>query len=138
MDIILFWFGIAGLALIIELLINTFYLLLISFSMLAAGFIAMFFPKNLLIQILTCCLIALICLFFYRRKFFKEKKVKNQNLHIDIGQLLIINDWSDQGLTNIYYRGTTWQVEMNQKYPKRDGVFVIIGFNGNRIVVVPL
>ncbi len=133
-----FWLGISLLILIIELLSNTFYLLLISLSMLVGSVVAMFSP-NLFLQIFFCQLTIFFCLFACRKKFSKREKTVDQIFPVEIGQFLTINNWSQEGLSSVCYRGTTWQVELYQfqKHQKKDGLFTIVGINGNRLIVTP-
>ena len=134
------WFGLAALALIGEVSSGTFYLLLVALGLTAAGFTA-WFSFGFEWQLLVCVVVALGGLVILRKtKVLKKREInaaRNVDVHMDIGQTVMVDAWSEQRLASVQYRGAQWQAELAQGYPRQSGPHTIIEVRGTRFIVAP-
>lgn len=134
------WFGLAVAALIGEVASGTFYLLLVAVALASAG-IAAWLDVGLEWQLLICAAVGLLCLFVLRRTGVLKKKemndARNMDLHLDIGQTVSVEAWSDSGRARVRYRGTQWQAELAAGQTPTSGLHVIKEVRGALLVLVP-
>lgn len=134
------WFGFAALALIGEVASGTFYLLLVALGAIAAG-VAAWFSLAFEWQLLVCIIVALGGLVTLRKtKVLKKREVnaaRNADVHMDIGQTVMVDAWSEQGLSTVLYRGAQWQAQLAQGCPRHSGPHTITEVRGTRFIVTP-
>ena len=134
------WFGMAALALIGEVSSGTFYLLLVALGMVMGGIIAAM-GLDLEWQIAACGAVALGGLVILRKLGVLKKRgvnsARNSDVHMDIGQTVMVDAWSDNGTTRVLYRGAMWQAELCQGQPRETGQHVITEMRGTSLVLAP-
>ena len=106
------WFVAALILFIAELFVGSFYLLIISFSLVGAGLAAFLF-EHTAVPILTAVMIASVGLYWVQR-YSKRHKNQAEAVHddLDIGQTVqIVRHLHDQ-IYEVFYRGSYWQARV--------------------------
>lgn len=106
------WFVAALILFIAELFVGSFYLLIISFSLVGAGLAAFLF-EHAAVPILTAVMIASVGLYWVQR-YSKRHKNQAEAVHddLDIGQTVqIVRHLHDQ-IYEVFYRGSYWQARV--------------------------
>lgn len=106
------WFVAALILFIAELFVGSFYLLIISFSLVGAGLAAFLFEHSA-VPILTAVMIASLGLYWVQR-YSKRHKNQAEAVHddLDIGQTVqIVRHLHDQ-IYEVFYRGSYWQARV--------------------------
>lgn len=106
------WFVAALILFIAELFVGSFYLLIISFSLVGAGLAAFLFEHSA-VPILTAVMIASVGLYWVQR-YSKRHKNQAEAVHddLDIGQTVqIVRHLHDQ-IYEVFYRGSYWQARV--------------------------
>lgn len=140
MEATLFWFGLAGLAIVIELLTGTFYLLMIAIGLAAGGIAALVVPRGgWPIQLLVGAAVAACAIGLLRRSRFgrrvRRDPARDAGVNLDIGEVLRVDAWQSPGRTRAMYRGAEWDVELLSGEPAEPGWFEIREVRGNRLMV---
>lgn len=137
METWIMWFVLAGLVLGLELLTGTFYLVVISIGMAAAG-IAALSGASISLQAIIAALIWVISTLILRKsRFGKPRHVQSEsdpNVNIDIGQTIKVDSWADNNTARAMYRGALWDVELISG-DTTPGTFVIREVRGTRLFV---
>lgn len=132
------WFGLAIAALIGELSSGTFYLLLVALG-LAAGGVAAWLDLGVQWQLVVCAAVALAGLALLRRtRVLKKREVddrRNADVHLDIGQTVDVQAWSENGLARVWYRGAHWQAELAAGQTSTPGQYRISEIRGTRLIL---
>ena len=106
------WFVAALILFIVELFVGSFYLLIISLSLVGAGLAAFLF-EHTAVPILTAVMIASVGLYWVQR-YSKRHKNQAEAVHddLDIGQTVqIVRHLHDQ-IYEVFYRGSYWQARV--------------------------
>lgn len=136
LDTNLIWF-LAGVALLtLEMLSGTFVLLFISFGAFAAGLIATFVSQQLLVQALTCAVVAIAGTVFLRKPI-QARFLKTTLLSADIGkEIKISQNMPPHQTTRISYQGTNWFATNLDPVELKEGDRVsIVGIDGNTLLI---
>ncbi|HEV2611259.1 MAG TPA: NfeD family protein [Noviherbaspirillum sp.] len=136
------WMIAAGLLVVVEMFVGTFYLLMIGVGLAAAGLVALAGASGS-IQILTAAVVGVIATYLLRRSRFGRKSrtdaARDPNVIMDIGESVRIDVWDEAGdgtyTTRAKYRGTDWDVQLLQGVEPHPGTFVIREVRGNRLIV---
>ena len=125
----------------IELLIGTFYLLLLSLG-LAGGAIAAHLGASMPVQFSVAAVLG--GGFVVAWRIFKKRQAPtlpasaNRTVNLDIGETLHIENWSDDGTSTAKYRGATWNVSLRPGAVSAPGPHRIVEVVGSRLVVEKL
>lgn len=136
------WFGLAGALVILEMFTGTFYLLMMATGF-AAGGIAALSGLAGEAQFALAAIVGVIATYGLRRskwgKAQRNDAARDPNVNLDIGQLLVIEDWNGEAgqaqTARAMYRGALWDVELESDAVARPGSFVIREVRGNRLIV---
>lgn len=135
------WLSLAGLLVILELFVGTFYLLVIAFGM-AAGGLAAWTGASSTTQIICAGVVGVIGTYFvWRSKFGKSQRIDpkhDPNINLDIGQSITVKEWDEQGgifTARTMYRGALWDVELEPGVKAEPGVFTISEVRGSRLIL---
>jgi|TARA_R100001143_G_scaffold62194_1_gene64818 membrane protein implicated in regulation of membrane protease activity len=135
-----FWFGIAALALIGEVLSGTFYLLLIAVGFAAAG-VAAAAGTGLAVQIAVVAVITGLGLIVLRKtRFLKKREInaaRNRDVVLDIGQTIMVTTWSEGNRTKIRYRGASWDARLAEGAAPKPGPHKIVEMDGTVLILEP-
>ncbi len=136
-----FWFVFALAALIGEVLLGTFYLLIIAVGLAAGGLVAAF-GVPFTIQLLAVAVVTGLGLFVLRKTHVLKKReinaARNPDVNIDIGQVVSVASWGKSHTTQIRYRGALWSARLAQGHAAGAGPHRIVEIDGSVLVLAPL
>jgi membrane protein implicated in regulation of membrane protease activity len=127
------WFLAAGLLVILELFVGTFYLLMVAIGI-AAGGIAAALGAAVPIQALVAALVGVVATLLLYRRSRKIKSARDPNISLDIGQSITVEEWHD-GSARVMYRGALWDVDLAPGGNPAAGQFTIRELRGSRLIV---
>lgn len=118
---------------ILEMFTGTFYLLVISVSMLSAGLTEWLFDTSTTFNAFIASIFSLIGIVVVRLWQRKHPQQTTQaNIDVDYGQLVRLISQLDNNLWQVHYRGTIWQGSFVQQVSIKVGDNAqIVGHNGN-------
>ena len=130
------WFVLAFVLLVAELLTGTFYLLMIAIALAGAG-VASLAGAPLAIQLIVAAILGFGGALLLRRlRFGRLQNAAAEPLqNMDIGQTLHVQRWSGTRTARASYRGAQWDVELAPGEDPQPGEFVIQSIHGSRLVV---
>ena len=133
------WWVLAGALVAVELATGTFYLLMISIGM-AAGALAAQAGAPLAAQIVSAAVVGGGAVVVWNWRGSKKPKAApvnaNSDVHIDIGEMVHVEQWASDGTAVVKYRGANWTAVMaapNETHSS--GQFRIAQMSGNRLVL---
>ncbi|SFO57567.1 Membrane protein implicated in regulation of membrane protease activity [Variovorax sp. OK605] len=132
------WWLIAGVAIVVELLSGTVYLLL-----LAAGFAAAAISAHLgfgtVTQLIVAALIgvgAVLVWYSVQRKRPPAPPTEaNRDVNLDIGESVHVDAWNADGTATVRYRGAQWTVIQRAGHTPSTGEHRVVEVVGSRLVV---
>jgi membrane protein implicated in regulation of membrane protease activity len=131
------WFVLAFGLLIAELVTGTFYLLVIALALASAG-VAHLLGAALAVQLIVASAIGFGGSLWLRRSRFGRlgrKEAADSVQHMDIGQIVRVDQWSASRTARASYRGALWDVELAAGEEAVPGEFVIRDIQANRLIV---
>lgn len=138
------WFVIAAIALILELLTGTFFLLLVAVAAAGAGVVA-WLGGELAWQLLAFSVLGIVGFFILKSSGFvkrgsRHSASRNSDVNLDIGQTVHVTDWSPTNTAVVQYRGAKWQVRLDPavKGTPVPGSYRITDIDGIVFIVSPL
>ncbi len=127
------WFLAAGVLVILELFVGTFYLLMVAAGILAGG-IAAAAGAPISVQTLVAALVGIVATLLLRRRSKKASAARDPNVSLDIGQSITVNEWHD-GRARVMYRGALWDVDLAPGGNPAAGQYTIREIRGSRLIV---
>jgi membrane protein implicated in regulation of membrane protease activity len=131
------WWVLTGLAVAVELMTGTFYLLMFAVG-LAAAAIAAHLGATVTAQLVIAALIgggAVIAWHFLRGKKMVGKNAEfNSDVNMDIGQTVTVDTWAADGTANIKYRGANWTAQLQEGSGSGAGTYSVEQVIGLKIV----
>lgn len=136
------WWVLAGLVVAMELISGTFFLLMLATG-LVGGALAAHLGLPLMVQVVLAAAVgggALVALYAYRRHGAKRPSVHaNQDVQMDIGATVFVEQWNLDATASVQYRGARWTVVLaDPQAPCEPGLFRIEDLTGNRLVLSKL
>ena len=135
------WWVLTGLAVAVELMTGTFYLLMFAAG-LAAAAIAAHMGVSASVQLVIASIVgggAVIAWHFMRTKKTVSKHAEfNSDVNMDIGQSVYIGAWLADGTTNVKYRGSSWTAQLQAGSAVEAGNYNIEQVIGSRLIVKKL
>jgi len=135
------WWVLAGLAVAAELLSGTFFLLMLALGA-AAGAIAAHAGLGLSGQLVAAALVgggAVAAWARWRRRHPRAPVPQaDPNVVLDIGQVVQIAVWDDDGSARVRYRGADWMAVAAPGVPRAPGPWRIASVEGSRLIVEPV
>lgn len=133
------WWLLAGIAIAVEMVTGTFYLLMLAVGM-VAGALAAHLGASVIVQIVVAAVVgggAVVAWHWKRSKSPKPAQANaNRDVQMDIGETVHVEQWNDDATATVKYRGAQWTVEHADKdEAPQPGVFRVRKLNGNRLVV---
>ena len=130
------WFVLAFVLLVAELLTGTFYLLMIAIALAAAGAISLL-GTPLTVQILVAVVVGFSGALFLRRTRFGrlQNDLAEPLQNMDVGQTVNVHKWSGARTARASYRGAQWDIELAAGEEAQPGEYVIQSIHANRLVV---
>ncbi|QJE01773.1 NfeD family protein [Massilia forsythiae] len=131
------WLALAGILVILELFIGTFYLLMIAIGLAVGGVVALL-GAALPLQAIVAGVVGVAATGLLHRSRFgrpaRQDATRDRNVNLDIGQHVSVPAW-DNGRARVLYRGALWDVELGQGATAHPGQFRIVEVLGSRLVV---
>ena len=132
------WWVLAGLTVAAELLIGSFYLLMLSLGM-AAGAIAAQGGSPLTAQLLVAAIVGGAAVLLWRR--WKQgggaepEAQSNPNVNLDIGALVTVDAWASDGSAQVNYRGANWTALHRPGLAPEPGEHRVVEVQGSRLIL---
>ena len=136
------WWWIATGALVaLELLVGTFYLLMLALGA-AAGAIAAHLGAPLSAQLVAAAVVggaAVVACYLIRRPRPGDPSPRAQrSVNLDVGETVQIDRWNADGTASVRYRGAPWTAIHRAGVAPRTGPHRVAELVGNRLLVDPL
>ena len=132
------WWVLAGAIVAIELITGTVYLLLISLG-LAAGAMAAHLGLPISVQIWVAAAVGggtVVIWRAYRKARLPSAALSTVGeVSLDVGEVVQIDHWSDDGTSSTKYRGANWQVSLMPGEQALLGAYRIAEVAGNRLII---
>lgn len=133
-----YWWIATGVLVAAELASGTFYLLMLALGG-AAGALAAHLGLGLPGQMLVAAVVggAATVAWYLRRRSRGEPApaASNPDVNLDIGQTVHVHSWSDEGTTQVQYRGAAWAARYIGQAPAASGQHVIRAIEGSRLLL---
>lgn len=136
------WWLLAGVAVAVELVTGTFYLLMIALG-LASGALAAHLGLALTWQLVCAAAVSggAVALWYRVRKHAPDRLPAraNRDVNLDIGETLHVAAWDADGTAQVKYRGAQWTAALmpGVAAASGEGTYRIEQVIGNRLMVVP-
>lgn len=133
------WWVVAGALVALELATGTFYLLMLALGA-GAGALAAHAGVGSTAQVAVAALVGLLTTASWHYKRSQRPSAAppeaNRDLQMDIGQLVNVTTWADDGSARVSYRGASWQVRYaGAAAAPSPGNFTIVAVDGNTLRV---
>ncbi len=132
------WWLLTGTAVAVELATGTFYLLMLAIG-LAAGALAAHAGAPATVQIIVAALIGGGAVAGWHLKRGRQPPgpapSANRDVNLDIGEIVHVDAWNDDGTASIKYRGANWTVIPEGGAVQTTGAHRVREVVGNRLVV---
>jgi len=132
------WWLLTGIAIGIELVTGTFYLLMLAVGLAAAAFSA-HLGASFAIQLVAAALISAGTVLGWRH--YKKTQPSsapassNRDVNLDIGETVQIDAWHPDGTATVKYRGAQWAVSSAPGEPLAAGPHQVVEVVGSRLIV---
>lgn len=134
---VLWWLIFAGL-IIAELLTGSFYLLMLAIGA-VAGAIAAHMGAGLNAQLISAIVFGALAVggcYLVRRRLPKNAPAqRNKDVNMDVGELVEVQQWSEDGTAQVRYRGAQWMVISRSNTTEQPGNYRIAEVIGSRLLV---
>jgi membrane protein implicated in regulation of membrane protease activity len=133
------WWLIAGAAIVVELLSGTVYLLLLSAGFAAAALSA-HAGAGVTVQLVVAAVVGVGAVLIWhavRRSSPAQKAAlaSNDDLNLDIGESVFVDEWKADGTATVRYRGAQWTVVPRSGIATSVGEHRVAEVVGSRLVV---
>ncbi len=132
------WWGLAGAAIIIQLLTGTFHFLMLAAAF-AAGAVAAQLGGSFVHQILAAAVAgggAVAIWYAARRGRPPELPASaNRDMIMDVGETVQIDEWNADGTANTFYRGANWTAVHRPGSMPSAGAHRVVEMIGSRLLV---
>jgi len=131
------WWVLAGVAVAVELVTGTFYLLLLALGMAVGGMVAVVglgsgwqWGVAAVVEV-----VGTLAVRRWKRHYMATPKLTN---NLDIGQRVSVIEWRADGSARVAYRGTYWDAVLDSaSTPKREQM-MIVDMRGAQLVLGPV
>ena len=132
------WWLLAGVAVGVELVTGTFYLLMLAAGLVAAA-LAAHLGATVTVQLAVAAVVgggSVLAWRAYRQRAPSTLPAgANHDVNLDIGETVHVEAWEPDGTGAVKYRGAQWQVALMPGAAPLPGSYVIVEVVGNRLVV---
>lgn len=132
------WWLLAGVAVAVELLTGTFYLLMLGIGMVAgalAAHLGVSMPGQLVAAAVTGGGAVAVWHVVRRRRFPANGPGTDTNLNFDAGEAVHVDAWSADNTAAVRYRGSTWTAVPAGGLPQGTGAHRVRAVDGSRLVI---
>ena len=135
------WWLLTGVAVGIELVTGTFYLLMVGVG-LAAAALSAHAGMSFTVQMVIAALVgagAVLAWRAYRQAQPKDVSANaNRDVNLDIGETVHVENWSPDGTASVRYRGAKWAVACVSGETLQAGPHRVVEVVGSRLIVQKL
>jgi len=132
------WWVMAGITVAAELLIGSFYLLMLSLGM-AAGAIAAQGGSPLAVQLIVAAGVGGAAVLLWRHmkqgRGAELEAQSNPNVNLDIGALVTVDAWASDGSAQVHYRGANWTALHRPGLSPESGEHRVVEVQGSRLIL---
>ncbi len=132
------WWLLTGVAVAVELLTGTFYLLMLAIG-LAAAALAAHSGASTTLQLVIAALVGggAVGVWHLKRGRLPRGPAAsaNRDVNLDVGATLHVDAWNADGTANVKYRGANWTVVPAEGAPQTSGAYRVREVIGSRLVV---
>lgn len=134
------WWLAAGILVAVELATGTFYLLMLALGAAAAA-LAAHLGASGSTQVVAAALVGggATALWHLRRARQPRSApaASNRDVNLDIGEMVCVDAWQNDGQARVSYRGATWSARFAGTGAPMPGEHVIVAIEGNRLSLAP-
>lgn len=134
METYVYWFVLALILLGLELATGTFYILVMSCALGAAGLVALL-GGGAEWQYVTAAAVGVAGTVLLRRSKITARGREIQEQGLDVGQSVQVLQWRDDGTARVHYRGADWDAKPESAGLGREGTFYIREVRGNTLII---
>jgi membrane protein implicated in regulation of membrane protease activity len=135
------WWLAAGAVVVAELLTGTFYLLMVALGLVAAA-LAAHMGLSATMQVVAAAAvggIAVVGWYYFKKKRPEDPSARaDRSVNLDVGETILISEWSSDGTTQVKYRGASWTAIHRPGVTPATGMHKVVELVGNRLLVEPL
>ena len=132
------WWMVTGGLMALELVTGTFYLLMLSLGAAAAA-LAAHAGMTLTAQIVVSAAVGGLSVTGWHLKNNRTKTQmdtsRNPDIHLDLGEIVQVTAWDDEGLTLVKHRGAQWTALLSPGQMRTTGAHRIVEMVGSRLVI---
>lgn len=130
------WWLLAGVAVAVELLTGTFYLLMLGVGM-AAGAVAASLGVSGATELVTAVVVGgcAVAAWHFVRKHRLERGTPGANIDFDAGERVQVDAWATDNTASVRYRGTVWTAVPASGTPEGTGAHRVRQVDGSRLVL---
>lgn len=119
-----------------EILVGSFYLLILALGAFATAYSATFEAVSLDAQCMVFSIVVVAGGYLvtkYREKLQKKRSAEAQDY--DVGQTVSVTQWGEDGSARVQYRGASWTAVADENCERKSGQFVIVRVDGSRLII---
>ena len=135
------WWVATGIAVALELVSGTFYLLMFALGLAAAALVA-HAGQGLPAQMVAAAVVGggAVAAWYARRSRAPQGPAAeaNKDINLDIGETVVVDHWAADGTASVRYRGAQWTAVHRQSAAPSTGQHRVAEVIGNRLVVEKL
>lgn len=135
------WWLAAGAVVVAELLTGTFYLLMVALGLIAAA-LAAHMGLSATMQVAAAATVggvAVVGWYYFKKKRPEDPPARaDRSVNLDVGETILISEWSSDGTTQVKYRGASWTAIHRPGVTPATGMHKVVELVGNRLLVEPL
>ena len=135
------WWLAAGAVVVAELLTGTFYLLMVALGLVAAA-LAAHMGLSATMQVAAAATVggvAVVGWYYFKKKRPEDPPARaDRSVNLDVGETILISEWSSDGTTQVKYRGASWTAIHRPGVTPATGMHKVVELVGNRLLVEPL
>lgn len=133
MEIYIYWFLLALILLVLEMLTGTFYLLVVAGAMAVGGLTALL-GAGVAWQLILGALTGIAGTIVLRR--WKSSQASGApSASLDIGLPVTVIKWNSNGTARVFYRGAEWDAEPESTDTPHDTTLYIASVRGSALVL---
>jgi len=131
------WWILAGTLVLAELLTGSFYLLMLALGAVvgAVSAYADFTPAAQWLTAAVCSSAFVFACYLLRRRLGGKRAAADPNLHLDIGESVMVDAWDADGSATVRYRGALWTVTLRHGQEPSPGPHRVAEVVGNRLIL---